>query len=147
MGCELTGLEALPVGRGGGASDHRSTSPSPNPPPSGEEHELFGHRFLLGLAWRLGLLVAAAFAFAAALGRPDLGAARVVAGLLVLGAAALLWRHVQRTNMELSRFIDAVRFGDFSQGFSHRGQGSRLRASFPARSTRRSGGCATSATN
>ena len=26
--------------------------------------------------------------------------------------------------MELSRFIDAVKFGDFSQGFSHRGQGS-----------------------
>jgi nitrogen fixation/metabolism regulation signal transduction histidine kinase len=44
--------------------------------------------------------------------------------LLVVGAAGLLWRHVQRTNMELSRFIDAVRFGDFSQGFSHRGQGS-----------------------
>ena len=56
--------------------------------------------------------------------RPDLGAARIVAGLLVLGAAALLWRHVQRTNMELARFIDAVKFGDFSQGFSHRGQGS-----------------------
>ena len=85
---------------------------------------VFGHRFLFGLAWRLALLVAAAFAFAAALARPDLGAARIVAGLLVLGAAALLWRHVQRTNMELSRFIDAVRFGDFSQGFSHRGQGS-----------------------
>ena len=85
---------------------------------------IFGHRFLFGLAWRLGLLLLAAFGFAAALARPDLGAARIVAGLLVLAAAALLWRHVQRTNMELSRFIDAVRFGDFSQGFSHRGQGS-----------------------
>jgi len=85
--------------------------------------KVFGHRFILGLAWRLGLLVLAAFAFAAALSRPDLGAARIVAGLLVIAAAAWLWRHVQRTNMELSRFIDAVRFGDFSQGFSHRGQG------------------------
>ncbi len=84
----------------------------------------FGNRFLLGLAWRLGLLVVVAFGFVAALSRPDLGAARIVAGLLVVGAAALLWRHVQRTNMELSRFIDAVKFGDFSQGFSHRGQGS-----------------------
>jgi nitrogen fixation/metabolism regulation signal transduction histidine kinase len=84
----------------------------------------FANRFLLGLAWRLLLLVAAAFAFVAAIARPDLGAARVVAGLLVLAAAALLWRHVQRTNMELARFIDAIRFGDFSQGFSHRGQGS-----------------------
>jgi len=84
----------------------------------------FRSRFLLGLGWRLALLLLAVFAFVAALARPDLGAARVVAGLLVLGAAWLLWHHVQRTNLELSRFIDAVRFGDFSQGFSHRGQGS-----------------------
>jgi two-component system, NtrC family, nitrogen regulation sensor histidine kinase NtrY len=86
--------------------------------------KILGHRFLIGLAWRLALLLAAAFGFVAALSRPDLGAARIVAGLLVLGAAALLWNHVRRTNMELSRFIDAVKFGDFSQGFSHRGQGS-----------------------
>lgn len=64
------------------------------------------------------------FAFVGALGRPDLGAARILAGLLVIGAAAWLWRHVQRTNMELARFIDAVRFGDFSQSFSHRADGS-----------------------
>jgi two-component system, NtrC family, nitrogen regulation sensor histidine kinase NtrY len=85
---------------------------------------VFKSRFLIGLAWRLGLLLLASFGFAAALMRPDLGAARVVAGLLVIAAAFWLWRHVQRTNMELSRFIDAVKFGDFSQGFSHRGQGS-----------------------
>ena len=85
---------------------------------------IFGNRFLIGLAWRLALLVLTAFGFVEALGRPDLGAARIVAGLIVLGAAAVLWRHVQRTNMEVARFIDAVRFGDFSQGFSHRGQGS-----------------------
>jgi two-component system nitrogen regulation sensor histidine kinase NtrY len=85
---------------------------------------IFGQGFLVGLAWRLALLLVAAFLFVAALSRPDLGAARIVAGLLVIGAAALLWRHVQRTNRELSRFIDAVKFGDFSQGFSHRGQGS-----------------------
>jgi len=84
----------------------------------------FGHRFLIGLGWRLALLIAATFAFVAALGRPDLGAARIVAGLLVAGAAAMLWRHIQRTNMELARFIDAVRFADFSQGFRHRADGS-----------------------
>jgi two-component system nitrogen regulation sensor histidine kinase NtrY len=84
----------------------------------------FRNRFLLGLAWRLGLLLAVTFAFVAAMARPDLGAARLVAGLAVLGAAAYLWRYIQRTNMELARFIDAVRFGDFSQGFAQRGQGS-----------------------
>ena len=84
----------------------------------------FRSRFMLGLAWRLGLLLLAAFAAAQAFTMEGLGAARIVALLLVLGAAALLWRHVQRTNIELARFIDAVRFGDFSQGFSHRFQGS-----------------------
>jgi nitrogen fixation/metabolism regulation signal transduction histidine kinase len=84
----------------------------------------FHNRFVLGLAWRLILLVGLVFLFVASLGRPDLGAARIVAGLVVLGAAFMLWRYIQRTNMELARFIDAVRFGDFSQGFSNRGQGS-----------------------
>src|SRR5688572_24330556 len=84
----------------------------------------FRSRFILGLAWRLGLLLLAAFAFVQSLYVEGLGAARIVAGLMVIGAAALLWRHVQRTNMELARFIDAVRFADFSQGFSHRFEGS-----------------------
>ncbi|HYD14555.1 MAG TPA: ATP-binding protein [Allosphingosinicella sp.] len=84
----------------------------------------FHNRFVLGLAWRLSLLVALVFLFVASLGRTDLGAARIVAGLIVLGAAFMLWRYIQRTNMELARFLDAVRFGDFSQGFSNRGQGS-----------------------
>lgn len=81
-------------------------------------------RFLIGLVWRLALLIGVAFLFAATLQRPDLGAARVVAGLLVLGAAAMLWRHIRRTNVELARFVDAVKFGDFSQGFGHRLAGS-----------------------
>ena len=84
----------------------------------------FRSRFILGLAWRLGLLLLAAFAFAQSLTMEGLGAARLVAAFLVLGAAALLWRHIQQTNRELTRFIDSVRFGDFSQGFSHRFQGS-----------------------
>lgn len=84
----------------------------------------FRSRFILGLAWRLGLLLLAAFGFVQSLYVEGLGAARIVAGLFVLGAAALLWRHVQLTNMELARFIDAVRFADFSQGFSHRFEGS-----------------------
>ena len=83
-----------------------------------------GNRFLIGLAWRLALLLAAAFGFVSSLSYSGLGAVRIVAALLVLGAAAMLWRHVQRTNMELTRFIDAVRFADFSQGFTHRFDGS-----------------------
>ena len=84
----------------------------------------FRSRFLLGLGWRLGLLLLAVFAFVQSLAVEGLGAARLVAALLVLAAAALLWRHVQRTNMELARFVEAIRFADFSQGFSHRSDGS-----------------------
>ena len=85
---------------------------------------VFRSRFIVGLAWRLGLLLAAAFAFVQSIYVEGLGAARIVAGLFVLGAAVLLWRHVQRTNVELARFIDAVKFADFSQSFSHRFDGS-----------------------
>ncbi len=85
---------------------------------------VFRSRFIIGLAWRLGLLLAAAFGFVQSIYVEGLGAARIVAALLVLGAAILLWRHVQRTNVELARFIDAVKFADFSQGFSHRFDGS-----------------------
>jgi nitrogen fixation/metabolism regulation signal transduction histidine kinase len=84
----------------------------------------FRSRFIIGLAWRLGLLLLAAFGFVESLSAEGLGAARIVAGLLVVGAAGLLWRHVQLTNVELTRFIDAVRFADFSQGFGHRFDGS-----------------------
>ena len=106
---------------------HHAASRRGPPPRSGRSSAVklhFHNRFLLGLAWRLILLVGLVFLFVAALGRPDLGAARIVAGLLVLGATFMLWRHIQRTNLELARFIDAVRFGDFSQGFSNRSQGS-----------------------
>jgi len=85
---------------------------------------MIGSRYLVGLVWRLGLLILAALAFAETLARPDLGATRIVAALVVIGSGALLWRHVTRTNRELARFIDAVRFADFSQGFIHRSEGS-----------------------
>jgi nitrogen fixation/metabolism regulation signal transduction histidine kinase len=54
-----------------------------------------------------------------------LGAARVIAGFICLWAVLGLWRYVQRTNLELARFVDAVRFGDLSQNFStvERGSG------------------------
>jgi two-component system nitrogen regulation sensor histidine kinase NtrY len=84
----------------------------------------FRSRFAFGLAMRAGLLLLAAFAFIQTLYMPGLGAARIVAFLLCLGAGSVLWRYIQRTNRELARFIDAVRFGDLGQGFAHRWAGS-----------------------
>jgi hypothetical protein len=84
----------------------------------------FRRRFFFGLGVRLTLLLVAVFLFVGSLQRTDLGAARIVAALGVIGALLWLWRHIQLTNVELARFIDAVRFGDFAQGFAHAGQGS-----------------------
>jgi PAS domain-containing protein len=84
----------------------------------------FSRRFLTGLAWRTALLLAAAFLFVSSLRADGLAAARLVAALLCLAAVAGLWRFVQRTNFELARFVDAIRFGDLSQNFTNKHTGS-----------------------
>jgi two-component system nitrogen regulation sensor histidine kinase NtrY len=84
----------------------------------------FRGRFILGLAWRVAMMLVVAFAFFETLRRPGLGAARLLAGALFLWALAELWRYIQRTNRELARFLEAVRLGDLSQSFAHWQQGS-----------------------
>ena len=84
----------------------------------------FKGRFVAGLAWRAGLVLAAAFAFAASLAAQGLGAARLLAGGLCLWAVVELWRYIQRTNIELARYLEAVRLGDLSQSFAQRSGGS-----------------------
>ena len=84
----------------------------------------FSRSFLAGLASRVLLLILTSFGFVYSLGVEGLGAARVLAGLICIGAMVGLWRYVQRTNLELARFVDAVRFGDLSQSFTHRREGS-----------------------
>lgn len=84
----------------------------------------FRRRFIVGLLWRVALLLGGTFAFVQALVTPGLGAARLVAAMLLVAAVASLLKFVQRTNVELARFVDAVRFGDFSQNFSHSVRGS-----------------------
>ncbi len=78
----------------------------------------FDRRFELGLAWR-ALVVLGAFALLVrAVGTPGLGAARVVAFGLALWALASLWHHIRRTNFEVARFVESVRFEDYTQRFS-----------------------------
>jgi nitrogen fixation/metabolism regulation signal transduction histidine kinase len=84
----------------------------------------FRSRFVLGLLWRVLLLLIAVFGFVHTLRIDGLGAARLIAGALCAAAVAGLWRHVQQANLELVRFVDAVRFGDLSQTFAKSGQGS-----------------------
>ena len=43
---------------------------------------------------------------------------------LASGRCCELWRYIRRTNVELARFVEAVRLGDLSQSFSHGAEGS-----------------------
>src|SRR3954454_6722395 len=78
----------------------------------------FRRRFEFGLAWRTIVLAAALWLFALALGTPDLRAGRIVAFLFALVAVASLWNFIRRTNFIVSRFVESVRFEDYSQRFS-----------------------------
>jgi len=85
---------------------------------------IFRRNYLFGLAWRTALFLLTAFTFLYSLSVPGLGAARVLAALICVATVIALWQYVQRTNLELARFVDAVRFGDLSQSFTHRREGS-----------------------
>jgi len=78
----------------------------------------FRRKFEFGLAWRTLLLLGAIWLFTQALATPDLRAGRIVAALVALAALASLWNFIRRTNFLVSRFIESVRFEDYSQRFS-----------------------------
>ena len=84
----------------------------------------FRRRFDAGLLGWVAVLLLCAAALMLSLQTEGLGAARVVAGLAVGGAVAGLWRHVSRTNLQLARFVESIRFGDLSQNFGGESQGS-----------------------
>lgn len=81
----------------------------------------FSARFGLGLVCHAAALMLAAALLIGAVMTPGLGAARLLAGGLVLASLAALWRYIGRTNREVARFLDAARFGDFSQRFERGG--------------------------
>ncbi|NYT42046.1 sensor histidine kinase [Sphingomonas sp. R-74633] len=77
----------------------------------------FDRRFTLGLIAWIAAVAVALGAVALAFVTPGLGAARIVAMLLVAGAIWGLWWHVSRTNVAVARFIEALRFDDTSARF------------------------------
>ena len=83
----------------------------------------FERNFAVGFGWRLLLLLATLAAFALTFFQPGLAAARLVAGLLTAGAMWGLWYYIGRTNREVARFVEALRYGDFNQGFGRTGGG------------------------
>jgi len=78
----------------------------------------FRRRFEFGLAWRTAILIAAIALLAEAMQTPDLRAARLVTVLIALAALTSLWELIRRTNFQVARFIESVRFEDYAQRFS-----------------------------
>jgi two-component system nitrogen regulation sensor histidine kinase NtrY len=78
----------------------------------------FRRKFEFGLAWRTILLIGAILLLAKAATTPGVRAGLIVAALIGFAALASLWTFIRRTNFLVSRFIESVRFEDYSQRFS-----------------------------
>jgi nitrogen fixation/metabolism regulation signal transduction histidine kinase len=78
----------------------------------------FRRKFEVGLAWRTLLLVGAILLIAKAAATPGVRAGLIVAALVGVAALASLWTFIRRTNFLVSRFVESVRFEDYSQRFS-----------------------------
>jgi signal transduction histidine kinase len=78
----------------------------------------FRRKFEFGLAWRTLLLIGAILLIVEAAMTPGVRAGLIVAALLGIAALASLWEFIRRTNFLVSRFIESVRFQDYSQRFS-----------------------------
>ena len=78
----------------------------------------FRRRFEFGLAWRTLALTGALWLLHVSLGSPEIRAGKIVAFLVALAALASLWNFIRRTNFTVARFVESVRFEDYSQRFS-----------------------------
>ncbi|HEY8433325.1 MAG TPA: ATP-binding protein [Sphingomicrobium sp.] len=78
----------------------------------------FRRKFEFGLAWRTIVFVAAVLVVIKAIETPGVRAGLIVAVLVAITALGSLWNFIRRTNFLVSRFIESVRFEDYSQRFS-----------------------------
>lgn len=78
----------------------------------------FRRKFEFGLAWRTLALIGAMLLVSKAAATPGVRAGLIVAILIGFAALASLWNFIRRTNFLVSRFIESVRFEDYSQRFS-----------------------------
>ncbi|GAA0322940.1 sensor histidine kinase [Sphingomonas oligophenolica] len=81
----------------------------------------FDRRFTLVLAAWIAALFVALVGFIWSLETDGLAAARILAGLIVGAMGAGLWRHIDRTNRTIARFIEALGHGDFAARFDGHG--------------------------
>ena len=81
-------------------------------------------RFVVFLVLRLVLVGMAMTLVVWLLLQPGYHSSTLLAGAVLALLVAELWRYVSRTNREVARFLDAVRFADYSQRFEFEGSGS-----------------------
>jgi two-component system nitrogen regulation sensor histidine kinase NtrY len=80
--------------------------------------------FVVALLLRLVLVGAAMTLVIWLLLKPGYHSATLLASIVLALLVAELWRYVSRTNREMARFLDAVRFADYSQRFDFEKAGS-----------------------
>ena len=78
----------------------------------------FDRQFDLGLIWRLALILALGALTLLAFLEGGGAATRILLVAMTIGAIADLWFHLRRTNLAVARFVEAIRFDDFSQRFT-----------------------------
>jgi nitrogen fixation/metabolism regulation signal transduction histidine kinase len=81
-------------------------------------------RFVVFLVLRLVLVGLVMALVTWLLLQPGYHSSTLLAGGVLVMLAAELWRYISRTNREVARFLDAVRFADYSQRFDFEGAGS-----------------------
>jgi nitrogen fixation/metabolism regulation signal transduction histidine kinase len=84
-------------------------------------------RFRISCTFRVILLTLTIFIFFLLLFRTRLYAVTFITGALVVGQAALLIRYVEQTNRALNRFLEAVKYEDFTQTFIGSGLGTSFK--------------------
>ncbi|NBC01529.1 MAG: ATP-binding protein [Bacteroidetes bacterium] len=90
-------------------------------------------RFRVQIALRVGGLIAGALALAYLVGWTQRYEIAVLVGMLMIYLFVNLIRYVEKVTRDLTRFLESVRYADFSQGFTSEGRGplfTRLRDAF-----------------
>lgn len=84
----------------------------------------FHKKFRFQILLRIILLVFLIFLFSFLIFYTQLYATIFIVGLSIIYLTYSIFRFTEKTNQELSRFFDAVKYSDFSQSFSKKGWGS-----------------------
>ncbi len=83
--------------------------------------------FKWGVTWRVGLLVGTIFLWGYVLLRTDFYVTMTMLGVVVGIEVYTLTRYVDQTNRKLTRFLESIRYSDFSRSFPDEGLGSSFR--------------------